>query len=121
MGIYVYTLRKNTIKATNMDTGTPIEVGVTKYAYKESWGSGSYSRTVARQHASADRARDANPNLDLATFGDPKEHDFDRDGSMVVFRTGSNFTSFYDTKFPGEPIGRLYKNGKKFEFEPIPA
>lgn len=121
MGIYVYTLRKNTIQAIDMDIGAPVEIGVTKYAYKDSWNGGAhYKRMTGRAHAAAERARDANPNLVLVTFGDPKDHNFDRDG-MTVYRTNPNMTYFYDTKAPGEPIGVLYKRGKKFEFERIAA
>ena len=85
MGIYVYTLRKNTLKATDMDIGAPIEIGVTAYAYKESYSrSGAYNRMTARMHSMAERARDANPNLVLVTFGNPADHDFDRYGKMAV-------------------------------------
>jgi len=118
MGIYVYTLRKNTLKATDMDVGAPIEIGVTAYAYKESYrGSGEYSRTTARLHSMADRAREANPNLVLVTFGDPKDYDFSRGGKMAVYRVKPTMTSFYDTQAPGEQVGYLFKNGRKFEFE----
>lgn len=119
MGIYVYTLRKNTFKAIDKDIGAPVDIGITKYAYKESWNSSAdYKRMTARMHSMAERARDANPNLVLATFGDPKDHDFSRDG-MTVYRIRPDMTYFYDTKAPGEPIGVLYKRGRKFEFERI--
>lgn len=119
MGLYVYTLRKNTINAIDMDIGTPIEIGITKYAYKDSWNrTPEYKRMTARMHSMAERARDCNPNLVLTTYGDPKDHDFSRDG-MTVYRTSPNMTYFYDTKAPGEPIGVLYKRGRKFEFERI--
>ncbi len=123
MGIYCYTLRKNTIKATDMDVGAPIEIGVTKYAYKESrgWNDGSYNRMVGKAHAAAERARDANPNLVLVTMGDPKDYDFSREGSMMVFRCKPDMTAFYDGKAPGEHVGFIYKVGKKFEFERLPA
>ena len=122
MGIYCYTLRKNTIKAIDMDIGAPIEIGVTKYAYKESFWTQSkeYKMLTARAHNAAERARDANPNLVLVTFGDPKEHNFDRDG-MTIYRTSPNMEYFMDSKTPGEPVGVLYKRGKKFEFERIAA
>jgi hypothetical protein len=120
MGIYVYTLRKNPVKAIDMDTAAQINIGVTAYAYKESWNSNAdYNRMTARMHAAAERARDANPNLILATFGDPKNHDFDRDGKMAIFRTSPGMTYFYNTGSPGELIGYLFKNGRKFEFERI--
>ena len=118
MGIYVYTLRKNTLKATDMDVGAPIEIGVTAFAYKESYrGGGDYNRTTARMHSMAERARDANPNLVLVTFGNPKDHDFDRDSKMAVYRVTPTMTHFYDTGVPGEQVGYLYRNGRKFEFE----
>ena len=118
MGIYVYTLRKNTLKATDMDIGAPIEIGVTAYAYKESWNrSGAYNRMTARMHSMAERARDANPNLVLVTFGDPKDYDFSRGGKMEVYRVKPWLTSFYDTESPGEKVGYIYKSGRKFEFE----
>ena len=118
MGIYVYTLRKNTLKATDMDIGAPIEIGVTAYAYKESWNrSGEYNRMTARMHSMAERARDANPNLVLVTFGNPKDYDFSRGGKMAVYRVRPTMTCFNDTAAPGEQVGYLYKNGRKFEFE----
>lgn len=121
MGIYVYTLRKNTINATDMDTGTPIAIGVTAYAYKESfWNNDkAYKMMTARAHSAAERARDANPNLVLVTMGNPKDHDFDRDSKMAVFRTSPDLEFFHDTKIPGEVVGYLFKNGRKFEFERI--
>lgn len=118
MGLYCYTLRKNTIKATDMDIGAPIEIGITKYAYKESWnGSGDYNRMLGRVHAAAERARDANPNLVLVTFGDPKENDFDKYPNMTVYRCSPDMESFMDHQPPGPAVGYLYKVGKKFEFE----
>jgi hypothetical protein len=119
MGIYVYTLRKNTLTAIDMDIGAPVEIGVTAYAYKQSWGwnSPEYNRKTARMHSMAERARDANPNLVLVTFGNPADHDFDRYGKMAVYRVKPWLTSFYDTEAPGEQVGYLFKNGRKFEFE----
>ena len=118
MGIYVYTLRKNTLKAIDMDISAPIEIGVTAYAYKESWRrDGDYNRTTARLHSMAESARYANPNLVLVTFGNPKDHDFDRESKMAVYRVKPTMTYFYDTETPGEQVGYLFKNGRKFEFE----
>jgi hypothetical protein len=118
MGIYVYTLRKNTLKATDMDVGAPIEIGVTAYAYKESYrGGGEYNRMTARMHSMAERARASNPNLVLVTFGDPKDHDFDCDSKMAVYRVRPTMTHFYDTQAPGEQVGYLFKDGRKFKFE----
>jgi len=118
MGIYVYTLRKNPIVAIDKDIGAPIAIGITKYAYKVSWNrSADYNRLVGRMETLAENARDANPNLVMATFGDPKEHDFDRYGPMAVYRTSPTMTSFYDTQAPGERIGMLYKSGKSYVFE----
>jgi len=118
MGIYCYTLRKNTIKAIDMDIVVPIEIGVTKYAYKESSSlSAEYRRMVGRAHAAAERARDANPNLVLVTFGDPKEHNFDTDGNMTVYRCSPVLEYFMDHKAPGEAFGYLYKEDKKLKFK----
>ena len=118
MGIYVYTLRKNTIKATDMDIGAPVDIGVTAYAYKEFYnGNAAYNRHTARMHSMAERARDANPNLVLVTWGNPKDHDFAREGKMAVFRTSPTMEYFHDSRAPGEVVGYLYKNGRKFEFE----
>jgi hypothetical protein len=121
MGIYVYTLRKNTVSAIDADIGAPIEIGVTAYAYKYYWrgDSPSYNRLTARMEAMAELAREANPNLVLVTFGSPKEHDFDRDGKMAVYRVKPTMTSFYDTEAPGEKVGYLCKRGRKFVFERI--
>lgn len=123
MGIYCYTLRKSTIKAVDMDINAPIEIGVTKYAYKESFWSESkaYKMLTARSHAAAERARNANPNLVLITHGDPKDHDFDRYGAMDVRRVTPDLEYFMDSKLPGEVVGKLYKVGKKFEFERLSA
>jgi hypothetical protein len=119
MGIYVYTLRKNTLKATDMDIGAPIEIGVTAFAYKEHWNSDDaiYKRTTARMHSMAERARDANPNLVLVTFGNPKNYDFSRGGKVAVYRVKPTMTHFYDTEAPGDHVGYLSKKGRKFEFE----
>lgn len=122
MGIYCYTLRKNTIKATDMDIGAPIEIGITQYAYKESWnGNGAYNRMVGKAHAAAERAREANPNLVLVVMGNPKENDFDRYPNMTVYRCRPDMEFFMDHKAPGEAIGYLYKVGKKYEFERLEA
>ena len=118
MGIYCYTLRKNTIKAIDMDVGAPIEIGITKYAYKESWNpTKEHKMLTARAHAAAERARDANPNLVLVTFGDPKEHGFDESANMTVYRCSPEMEYFMDHKAPGEAVGYIYKVGKKFQFE----
>jgi hypothetical protein len=121
MGIYIYTLRKNTLKATDMDIGSPIEIGVTAFAYKESWNRcGAYNRMTARMHSMAWRAREANPNLVLVTFGDPKDNDFSK-LSMPVYRVSPEMTRFYDTEAPGELIGYLYKKGRAFKFDRVKA
>jgi hypothetical protein len=118
MGVYVYTLRKNPVIVMDKDTGAPAAIGITKYAYKVSWNrSADYNRLVGRMETLAENARFANPNLVMITFGDPKEHDFDRYGPMAVYRTTPTMTSFYDTQTPGERIGMLYKSGKSYVFE----
>jgi len=120
MGIYVYTLRKNTLTATDAEIGAPVQIGVTAFAYKESWNRcGAYNRMTARMHSMAERARDANPNLVLVTFGNPKDNDFDRHDKMAVYRVKPTMTSFYDTEAPGEKVGYLFKQGQKFVFERI--
>ena len=121
MGSYVYTLRKNPIKAIDMDINAPIDIGITAYAYKESfWNdSKSYKMMTARAHSAAERARSANPNLVLVTWGNPKDYDFTREGKMAVYRTSPDMEYFCDSKNPGEVVGYLYKNGRKFEFERI--
>lgn len=120
MGIYVYTLRKNTVRAKDMDTGATIEIGVAKYAYKQSSNRRSdYNRVIGRMHGMAERARWANPNLVLLVHGDPKENDFDRDGKMTVYRVSPELEYYYDTKAPGDVVGYLFKNRGKLEFERI--
>jgi hypothetical protein len=123
MGIYVYTLRKNTIKATDMDIGAPVQIGVTEYAYKESYSrGGAYNRMTARMHALAERAREANPNIALVTWGNPKNYDFSTPYSnMAVYQTSPGMEYFCDTANPGEMVGYLYKRNGKFEFERIAA
>jgi len=112
MGVYVYTLRKNTIKAIDEDTGESIDVGVTAFAYKCSWNAdGYYKRMTAKMHAAAERAREANPNLDIVTFGDPK------DGLKTrIYRVKPTLTSFYDTETPGIDVGSIEKRGRKWYF-----
>lgn len=120
MGIYIYTLRKTPTKAIDMDIGASVEIGVTAYAYKESWNGGAaYNRMTARLHSLAEKARDANPNLVLVTMGNPKENDFDRYPNMPVFRVSPDLEYFHDTKVPGEVVGYLCKNGRNYEFERI--
>lgn len=117
MGIYCYTFRKNTLKAIDTDTGAPVEIGIFAYAYKESfWVNGEYNRKTARAHAAAERAREANPNVVLTTFGDPKSYKFNQGESMDIYRTCPNMTYFMDTKTPGELVGKLIKEGRKFKF-----
>lgn len=117
MGIYCYTLRKNTIKAIDMDIGAPIELGTTQYAFKESWNGGAaYKRLVNRMFSLAEKARDANPNLVLVVMGDPKNNDFDKH-KMPVFRVSPEYEFHYDGRSPGDVVGYLYKNGKRYEFE----
>jgi hypothetical protein len=118
MGIYCYTLRKNPVIVIDKDTGTPAAIGITKYAYKvSSYHSADYNRLVGRMETLAENARYANPNLVMTTFGDPKEHDFDRYGPMAVYRTTPTMTSFYDNQSPGVLIGFMYKSGKSYVFE----
>ena len=120
MGIYCYTLRKNTIKATDMDIGAPIEIGITEYAYKESWNlTKQYKMRTARAHAAAERARIANPNLVLVTTSDPKKHNFDKHGMLAVYRCSPDMEYFYDTQAPGSIVGYIYKNSKKLQFERV--
>jgi hypothetical protein len=123
MGIYVYTLRKNTIKATDMNIGAPVQIGITAYAYKESYSAGgSYNRLTARMHTMAKRAREANPNTVLVTWGNPKDYDFNSPFSnMAVYQISPDMTYFCDTANPGEMVGYLYKRNGKFEFERIAA
>lgn len=117
MGVYCYTFRKNTLKAIDSDTGAPVEIGIFAYAYKESfWGSGDYNRMTARAHSMAEKARDANPNVVIATFGDPKNCNLDKGGEMSLYRVCPNMTYFMDTKAPGELIGKLIKEGRKYKF-----
>ena len=119
MGIYVYTLRLNPTIAIDAEIKTPISIGILKYAYKVAWGwdHPTYKRNTARLHTMAEKARAANPNLVLVTFGDPKEHDFAKYGPLPVLRVSPELTSFYDTKSPGRRVGELRKNGKSYIFE----
>lgn len=119
MGVYVYTFRKQVTNAKDMDTGAPIQIGVTAFAYRYVWmhESAEYKRTVNRLHNMADRARDAFPNIVLVTEGNPRGHDFDKWGPMAVYRVRPTLTSYADTEAPGEKVGYLYKRGRKYEFE----
>ena len=124
MGVYVYTLRKNTIK-TRRDLGGIIvepEIGYAQFAYKcwNGWDEpGYFRRQVGRAHAFAEKARQANPDLDLITLGNPKEHDFERAGAMPVFQVSTDANSWCDTKDPGPVVGYLRKNGRKYGFETL--
>ena len=124
MGIYIYTLRKNTIKARRDIGGIVVEpeIGYAQFAYKywKGWGEpGYFRRQVGRAHAFAEKARQANPDLDLITIGNPKEHNFDRAGAMPVFQIPTTAIVWYDTKDPGPIVGYLYKNGRKYEFKTL--
>ena len=118
MGIYVYTLRKNPVIAAD-DVGDPVSVGYSKYAYKLAWGwdHPTYKRNTARLHSLAEKARAANPDLVLMTFGEPKEHDFAKYGPMPVYQVSPELTSFYDTRPPGKQIGALHKSGTTYIFK----
>jgi len=121
MGVYVYTLRKNPIIAIDTDYGKSITLGRVEFAYKVSWSGGDpqYKRTTARLHSLAEKAREANPDLELVTIGNPKDHDFSKYGPMGVYLVKDHFTSYYDTDSPGKYIGLLHKNGKTYNFERI--
>lgn len=117
MGIYCYTLRKNPIKAIDVDNNVPIEIGTFMYAYKESFHSTpEYNRRVARAHSFAEKARDANPNLVMVVVGDPNSYDLEN-SFMEVYRCNPTLEYFMDSFSPGDKIGRLYKNGRKFIFK----
>ena len=122
MGVYVYTLRKNTIKAIRDlgDAGQPEgEIGYIDFAYK-SWTvwdePGYFRRAVGRSHAQAKKAREANPELDLIVWGNPKKHDF-KDGFMEVFQVSKTKSAWYDTEDPGKKVGYLAKQGRKYVFK----
>ncbi len=122
MGLNVYTLRKNPITAIEPQKSgfkKPVTIGYAKYAYKHAWGwdHPTYKRNTARYHAMAEKARAANPGLVLVTWGDPKEHDFEKYGPMPVLQVSPDFTSFYDTKAPGVRVGELRKSGRSYIFE----
>jgi hypothetical protein len=122
MGVYAYTLRKNTVKATRDlgDVGQPVgEIGYIDFAYKLWFGwdePGYYRQQVGRSLAAAERAREANPELDLVVWGDPRKHDFSQ-GPMTVFQVSTSSCMWYDTQAPGKDVGYLYKNGRKYEFK----
>lgn len=119
MGVYRYTLRKNTTKVIDTDTGAPVEIGSTEYAYKYSygWDSGNYKRNVAKLEAAADRAREANPNLVLIVVGNLREM-FNRGDvkETEVYLVGPNYVGHDDTRPPSEKIvGYIRKNGRRYE------
>lgn len=121
MGVYVYTLRKNTIKATR-DLGAAGqamgEIGYMDFAYKcwNGWDEpASFRRAVGRSLAAAERAREANPDLDLIVWGNPKNHDFG-DDYMPVYQIRKTDSVWYDTQDPGKQVGYLSKKGRKYVF-----
>ena len=122
MGVYVYTLRKNPIKATRDlgDIGQPEgEIGYIDFAYKcwNGWDEpGYFRRAVGRSLAAAERAREANPDLDMIVWGNPKEHEFNR-GPMAVYQVSKTESVWYDTEDPGKHVGYLYKDGRKYTFK----
>lgn len=122
MGVYVYTLRKNTIKATR-DLGaagqSKGEIGYMDFAYKcwNGWYEpASFRRAVGRSLAAAERAREANPDVDLIVWGNPKNYDFSRDGKMAVYQIRKTDSVWYDTQDPGKQVGYLSKKGRKYVF-----
>lgn len=117
MGVYVYTLRKDTIE---IDGKT---IGRIAYAYKPSWRDDS-NRVIQSKLAKAELARDALGDLDLVAQGDTFRL---KDGEwMNVFHCSKNMSTCYDTPQVWNEVSRqhetklagyLVKRGRKLVFE----
>ena len=127
MGLYQYTMRKDTIEVDGLT------IGRFSYAYKlgSDWQPGGetsqyildpktgYHRrkmntTVVRLEAAAERARDALPNVECFvqcdSFKDAAQYD------LPVFKVGTSVEQVLDCFEASELIGHIRKIGRKFVF-----
>jgi hypothetical protein len=114
MGVYRYTLRKETKVIDGL------VIGRFGFAYKESFWSegGAYKRRVAQALAAAERARYDLPDLRYAIMGEFKDC---ADQPYAVFDCDTKTESFSDTKTPGVVVGHIRKVGRKYVFTPLQA
>ena len=114
MGVYQYTLRKETKVVDG------IKIGRYGYACKHTYFRHSnhdryakmYNRLVGSVEAAADRAFEANADLEYAAIGEWKFAS-DPDGLAVI---KVNTPSFADDTARNEIVGYLKKEGRKFKF-----
>jgi len=114
MGVYQYTLRKD----TKIVDG--VKIGRYAYGYKHSYFrhynqdryAKMYSRLVGSVEAAADRAFEANADLEYAVIGDWK---YASEGEGLTVIKVKN-ASFADDTAKHEFVGYLKKDGRKFKF-----
>ncbi len=111
MGVYCYTLRKQTRQIDG------VTIGRTAYAYKDHWDA-YRSPFVARQHAAAERARNANPKLTRVIMGDWK---YAATEPLPVFEISEGLTAFMDHKSPGPVVGYVTKSGGRYRYKAVDA
>jgi len=112
MGVYQYTLRKDTKTVEGM------KIGRYAYAYKHSnraYECKPYRQRVNITEAAGERAAEALPDLEYAIMGEWKHavHPYD----VAVIKLKKVVPSFADTIIPGEVVGYIYKVGRKFIFQ----
>lgn len=114
MGVYQYTLRKET------KTVDGVKIGRYGYAYKHSYFrhynqdryATMYNRLVGSVEAAADRAFEANADLEYAAIGEWK---YANEGEGLTVIKVKN-ASFADDTSKHEVVGYLKKEGRKFKF-----
>ena len=114
MGVYQYTLRKD----TKIVDG--VKIGRYAYGYKHSYFrhynqdryAKMYNRLVGSVEAAAVRAFEENPDLEYAVIGDWK---YASEGEGLTVIKVKN-ASFADDTAKHEFVGYLKKDGRKFKF-----
>ena len=114
MGVYQYTLRKET------QTVDGTKIGRYGYAYKHSYFrhynqdryATMYNRLVGSVEAAADRAFEANSDLEYAAIGEWKYASEDEGLTVIKIKK----SSFADDTANHEVVGFLKKQGRKFKF-----
>lgn len=116
MGVYVYTLRKNTKKISG------IEVAQYAYAYKDGWGADDVP-VNRRKIAAGERAADAVSTryyVICSDFAAIRENPSEHQRYFVVKARDQLCGSFSDTTDPkGEIVGYLALDGRKIVMKEI--
>lgn len=113
MGVYCYTLRKGTKQVDE------VTIGRLAYAYKCHWREDD-SPFCRRMHAAAERARDANPDLELVVIGDDYSSARSEDRTPV-FQISKQRTYWLDGNNPGPVVGHLGFEKGRYRYFPVDA